>query len=282
VAELATDDGVIAYDDSGGDGMPPLVLVHGLSSSRETWTRLLPELTKRFRVLRFDQRGHGESSHVPGTYTLAHYMPDAISFCERIVGAPAVVAGHSLGGVVAAVLGRERPDLVRGVFLEDPPLYRADDEEPSDTGVSRMFPVMYRVLTDMRARNAPIGEYESMIGSAPAMNGTGTLRDAFGDEGVRAQARALAGLDPEVFTPAIDRTALAGAEPSRPILCPVAVLRADPALGAAFTDDDEKRFRETNPQSSVEVVAGASHAIHDEQPDRFLAELLRFVERIGA
>ena len=144
-----------------------------------------------------------------------------------------------------------------------------------------MFPVLYHVLTGMRSRNAPFEEYETMIGSAPAMNGKGTLRDAFGDEGVRAQARALAGLDPEVFTSAIDRSALQGAEPSRPISCPVVVLRADPALSAAFTPQDEARFLETNPHASVEMVAGASHAIHDEQPERFCAELFAFVERIG-
>src|SRR5437660_2409679 len=204
--ELRLGDATLAYDDTGESELPPIVLVHGLSSSRQTWARLVPRLAGRFRVLRYDQRGHGESSHVPDTYTLAHYVPDAVAFCEQAVGQPAVVAGHSLGGVVAAVLGRERPDLVRGVFLEDPPLFRADEEEPSETGVSRMFPVLYQVLTGMRGRNAPFEEYETMIGSAPAMNGKGTLRDAFGEEGVRAHARALAGLDPEVFTPAIRRT----------------------------------------------------------------------------
>ena len=182
--ELRLGDATLAYDDTGESELPPIVLVHGLSSSRQTWSRLVPRLAGRFRVLRYDQRGHGESSHVP----------DAVAFCEQAVGQPAVVAGHSLGGVVAAVLGRERPDLVRGVFLEDPPLFRADEEEPSETGVSRMFPVLYQVLTGMRGRNAPFEEYETMIGSAPAMNGKGTLRDAFGDEGVRAHARALAGL----------------------------------------------------------------------------------------
>jgi len=280
MAEIRLDEVTLAFDDTGGD-LPPLVLIHGLSGSRATWGRMLPDLSARFRVYRFDQRGHGESSHVPDTYTLAHYVPDAVKFCERVVGQPAVVAGHSLGGVVAAVAGRERPDLVRGAFLEDPPLFRGADSQPGERGVSRMFPIMHRVLTDMRARNAPYEEYEAMIANAPAMNGAGTMRDAFGDEGARAHASALHGVDPEVFTAAIDGRSLAGADPDEPIACPVHVLRSDPDLGAAFTPEDEARFLETNPNTTVELVAGASHAIHDEQPHRFLDSLFAFAERLG-
>jgi pimeloyl-ACP methyl ester carboxylesterase len=83
-----------------------------------------------------------------------------------------------------------------------------------------------------------------------------------------------------VFTPAIDGTALAGAQPDVPLPCPVAVLRADPALGAAFTADDEARFLATNPHAAVESVEGASHAIHDEQPDRVLAAIGSLLERV--
>ena len=278
MATLQLDDVALTYEESGDSRLPPLVLIHGLSSSRATWSRLTPELAKRFHVFAFDQRGHGESSHADGTYTLEHYVPDAIAFMERVVGSPAVVAGHSLGGVVAAVLGRRRPDLVRGVFLEDPPLLRTADSEPSDSGVARMFPAMYRLLSDMRARGAPYEEYEAMIAGAPAMNGAGTMREAFGEESVRAHARSLYVLDPEVFTPAIERTALAGAEPTAPIGCPVGVLRADPALGAAFTPEDEAQFLRANPHAIVHEVAGASHAIHDEQPERFEHELIEFVD----
>ena len=54
----------------------------------------------------------------------------------------------------------------------------------------------------------------------------------------------------------------------------VRVLRAEPAMGAAFTAADEARFLEVNPTATVVLIAGTSHAIHDEEPEHFTAELL--------
>jgi pimeloyl-ACP methyl ester carboxylesterase len=60
---------------------------------------------------------------------------------------------------------------------------------------------------------------------------------------------------------------------------PALVLRADPALGAAFGPQDEARFLDVNRDARVVVVDGASHAIHDEQPARFTEELVAAVSR---
>ena len=96
-----------------------------------------------------------------------------------------------------------------------------------------------------------------------------------------ADVVAVADLDPEVFTPAIEGSALEGARPDLPVNCPAWVLRADPSLGAAFTPDDEALFMATNPGATVEVVQGASHAIHDEQPDHVLAVIRRFLDTLA-
>ena len=60
------------------------------------------------------------------------------------------------------------------------------------------------------------------------------------------------------------------------------MLRADPSLGAAFTPEDEARFLATNPDATVELVGGASHVIHDEQPGRMLEVVRRALAGIGA
>src|SRR3954469_6913213 len=102
-------DGVmLAYDDTGGTVLPPVLLLHGVSSARSTWRRLVPTLEGRCRTLALDLRGHGESGHASGTYTLEHYVPDVISFLEDRVGQPAVLFGHSLGGVVSATVAQQR------------------------------------------------------------------------------------------------------------------------------------------------------------------------------
>ncbi len=273
-------DGVqLAYDDSGSRDGPAIVLLHGLSMSRATWARFLADLEGRFRVVRLDQRGHGESSHVPGTYVLDTYLADTVAFLEEVVRGPSILVGHSLGGVIAHGVTQTRPDLVRAALLSDPPLYvalRMNDgasrEEASS--VATFFPVMQKLCREMQGRNAPLHEYEAMVAAVPALSGAGAMADVIGPDGVRAMAEAFSRLDPEIFAPAIDGSAISGTpDPSRPLERPVTILRADPALGPAFSADDEIRFLETNPRARVVLFDGASHAIHDEQPVRFVDEI---------
>ncbi len=84
----------------------------------------------------------------------------------------------------------------------------------------------------------------------------------------------MASYDPEIFTPAIEGGSLASPLIDAPIACPARVLRAEPALAAAFSPADAARFQKVNPGATVVLFEGASHAIHDEQPERFTAELL--------
>jgi pimeloyl-ACP methyl ester carboxylesterase len=280
MAQFERDGAVLAYDDTGGGSRTPLLFLHGLSSARSTWARFVPAFATERRVLTLDHRGHGESMHVSGTYTLDHYGPDTAELCERVVGEPAVLVGHSLGGVVAHTVAWSRPDLVRGVLLEDPPLY-VGERDVADDSYTMIFTLMRQVISDLQSRRAPLEDYETIIASAPSRAG-GTLADLLGDEGTRAQARAMAALDPEVFTAAIDGTGLAGAAPETPLSCPIRLLRSDPARGSAFTAEHEARFRRTNPHAVVTEIEGASHLIHDEQPERVLSEVRALLDDLGA
>jgi|ERR1700688_1014882 len=274
-------DGIeLAYDDSGGSEREAVVLLHGLGSARSTWDPIVPVLTNQWRVLAFDQRGHGESSHASGTYTLEHYVPDVIGFCESIETQPVVMVGHSLGGVVAASVARTRPDLVRGLLLEDPPMYRGDPAEAHDNPFLAVFALLHQLVSEMQARQAPPEEYELVLRSSPSPNGAGSFADVLGVEGTKARARGLASVDPDVFLAAVDGSGLVGAQPDAALGCPILVLRADPAFGAAFTAEHEARFCSANPHVEVEVVHGASHFIHDEQPERFLLKLQGFLDTL--
>lgn len=275
-------DGIeLAYDEHGPADGNPVVLLHGLSLDRHTWHRLVPHLTQQHRVFTLDQRGHGESAHAPGTYELAHYGADAEAFCERVVGRPAVLVGHSLGGVVAFHVARTRLDLVRGVLLEDPPLYRGESPAGAPDGVAAFFPVLRDLLRGLRERRATLEEYEEILRRMPAMNGNGTMADVLGEAGTTINATAWRRLDPETFTPAIEGSSLAGSEPSSSLACPVVVVRADASLRAAFTDEDAERFLVTNPHATVIVASGASHAVHDEQPDTVRQALLALLADVG-
>ncbi len=275
----------LSYDDEGSG--PPIVFLHGLSMSRRTWERFVPSLQERFRVVRLDQRGHGESSHAPGTYALDTYLADTVGFLEEVVGERSILVGHSLGGVIAHGIAQLRADLVTSVLLEDPPLYvmaRVNDgaTRSEASSVASMFPVMQQLSRDMQARNAPIEEWVAMLGGIPSLNGRGTMADVIGPEATYAMGEAFSQLDPEIFTPAISGEAITGRpDLNKKLDRPVVVMRADPALGPAFTAEDEELFVTTNPQARVVLVEGASHQLHDEKPARFLDELKGLITSDG-
>ncbi|TMR06751.1 alpha/beta hydrolase [Nonomuraea turkmeniaca] len=107
----------------GPDHGPPLLLIHGQSTDWRNWSRVLPGLAERYHVFAVDCYGHGRSARVPEKYTAQALAADARRFLTQVVKEPAVVAGHSSGGLVAAALAADAPDQVRAVVLEDPPFF---------------------------------------------------------------------------------------------------------------------------------------------------------------
>jgi 3-oxoadipate enol-lactonase len=97
----------------GGEGRP-IVLLHGFGGAASNWTLVAPRLLRLGRVLVPDLPGHGGSSALPG-------QPETLDpFADRVAALldePALVAGHSLGGVVALRLASRHPQLVRGLVL---------------------------------------------------------------------------------------------------------------------------------------------------------------------
>ncbi|MCO1657236.1 alpha/beta fold hydrolase [Pseudonocardia humida] len=107
----------------GPDNGPPLLLVHGQLTDWRSWSRVLPGLAQRFHVFAVDCPGHGASDRLPGGYTAEALVAGTAGFVRQVIGEPVVVVGHSSGGLVAAGLAADAPDLVRAAVLEDPPLF---------------------------------------------------------------------------------------------------------------------------------------------------------------
>ena len=84
------------------------------------WVEVLPTLVQRFRVLALDLPGHGGSSPLPRGSSMADFAAVAEDVLAAEAAGPALVAGHSFGGLVALRLAHRRPDLVRGLLLAAP------------------------------------------------------------------------------------------------------------------------------------------------------------------
>ncbi len=116
---------VLDWGGPGGATLPPLVLVHGLSSTGWAWAPVARRLAGRTRVLAPDLRGHGLSEAPRMGYDLESLAYDVLTVATAAGygsegdGRPVVLAGHGFGALVAGTAARLQPADVAGLALVD-------------------------------------------------------------------------------------------------------------------------------------------------------------------
>src|ERR1700739_3205067 len=104
-----------AYRDD-GDG-EVLLLIHGMAGSSDSWRSVLPQLSKKFRVIAPDLLGHGESAKPRSDYSLGAFAVFLRDFLDELGVTQATVVGHSLGGGVAMQFVYQHPDYCQRLVL---------------------------------------------------------------------------------------------------------------------------------------------------------------------
>lgn len=244
-----------------GNG-PVLLLLHGFTGSSANWAELMPRLSQRFHVIRVDLPGHGQTAapadHARGT--LPEVAADLVALLAERNATPAHVLGYSMGARLALGLALLHPHAVGSLILESgsPGLAseaeraarRAADEALAQrierTGITafvdewerlplwesqRSLPeATRRQLRERRLRCDPAG-----LAASLRQMGTGA-QPSFWDDLGRLQAPTL------LITGALDAK-----------------------FGAIAT-----AMRARNPAFQHQVVAGAGHTPHLEQPEAWL------------
>lgn len=113
------DDVTLHYLDEGSPTGPALVLAHALGTGTHLWDKILPLLPEGLRVVRYDARGHGQSSTPPAPYTMGALVRDAERLMDHLGLQDAIFVGLSIGGMVAQGLAVKRPDLIRALVLSN-------------------------------------------------------------------------------------------------------------------------------------------------------------------
>src|SRR5258708_12322576 len=101
-------DGPYHYVDYGGDG-PAMVLLHGIGGSHINWMLVAPALAERFHVYALDQIGFGFTPVGRRDSKFATQARYVDRFVTEGAGGPAVVMGHSMGGVIGMLLAARPP-----------------------------------------------------------------------------------------------------------------------------------------------------------------------------
>lgn len=273
---VTTSDGVeIFYKDWGPKDAQPIVFHHGWPLSADDWdTQMLFFLSKGFRVIAHDRRGHGRSAQVSAGHDMDHYAADASAVVEHLDLKNAIHVGHSTGGGqvarYVAKYGQPQGRVAKAVLISSvPPLMVQTDRSPEGAPI--------KVLDGLRAGLAANrAQFFLDVASGPfygfnragAEISEGTIRNWW-RQGMMGSAKAhYEGI--RAFSET-DQT-----EDLKAITVPVLVLQGDddqvvPYKNAAILQDKLLQ------NSTLKIYPGYPHGMHTTHADVINADILAFI-----
>lgn len=269
-------DGIdIAYVDSGGD-LPPIVLVHGLSSSIGFWEYQISALAKDHRVLALDLPGYGASGRPDAPYTPPWFAGVVADWMEGLGVPSAPIVGHSMGGQIALTLALEHPERVEALVLSAPAgierfgageaafLKRYQSESKAfDTGEDELR----YVFTNLVFARVDDG-VERLLQERVRMKGTPALRGTS-----VAVARSVAGmLDFPVYARLGEIRV-----PTLVVYGTADRMIPNPVLTGGRTATIAREAERAIPGAKVVLVQRAGHTVHHDAPEVFNAAVATFL-----
>jgi pimeloyl-ACP methyl ester carboxylesterase len=241
---------------------PLVVLVHGSMDRSGGMLRVRRILQRDHLVVRYDRRGYGRSLAAGPPASFDQQVDDLV---DVLAGRPAVVAGHSFGGVVCLATAERRPDLVRAVLAYEAPKMW----EPWWPGTTTGSQALSRLGPGSEAE-ADVAEWflRRMIGDDTWERLPASMRAERRAEG-RALVAELRSLRPPA--PA----------PFRAEAITVPVLSACGTEGEAHHLRAAEELARSAPRGELRVVEGAGHGAHLSHPEAF-ADLVRRAFELAA
>jgi pimeloyl-ACP methyl ester carboxylesterase len=247
---------------------PAIVLAHGLGGSARNFGPQMRALKDRYRVIRYDARGHGRSDapHEASAYTPAEFVADMGRVLDDAGERTAVVGGLSMGAGTALRFALAHPARVRGLVLCAFPA-GADDPEGFAAKALRFAETIERDGLEAAGDAYVWGPSTRLDRNAVHFVQQGFLEHpphglALTLRGVIAQQPPVAAMRGELAALRAPTLIVVGSEdaPSR---------RASDALAAGL------------PQARLVVVPGSGHVVNLQKPDEVSAAMHEFVDGLG-
>ncbi len=253
---------MIAYQVDGPQGAPWLVMSNSLATDRRVWEPQIHELANKYRVVRYDTRGHGASQAGTAPYNFGHLTEDVHALFEELEIEQADFIGISLGGMTGLAFAMCAPERVGRLVCCDarasaPDAYKSMWENNianlQEQGIAGLVePTLERWFTSefiMAPNNA---------GSLETVRSMFNATSAIGYEGA---ARALQNLDMLDGLPSLQCKTL------------YIVGESDMAAPVAVMQDMADR----TPQACLKILPNAAHLSNIEQPDAFNSAISDFL-----
>jgi 3-oxoadipate enol-lactonase len=249
--------GVEIYYETHGEG-PAVVFAHGRAGSHLSWWRQVPAFRDRYRCITFDARGWGASTSQPGVNRRAAFGEDLKQLLDYLEEPQVYLVSQSMGGLTCMDFALAHPQRCLGLVLGDTTggvgdpavLEELKDVFPPPDGPARtMCPGFIANNPELVFLHAQIGELNS---TGPQDDIVAAFRDPEGPK-----ASDLAALN-------VPTLLIAGEEEA---IFPPKVIRA---------------LQKLIPGAEMEIISGAAHSAHYEQPETFNRLVLDFFARIAA
>ncbi|UGY02765.1 alpha/beta fold hydrolase [Bradyrhizobium quebecense] len=181
----------IAYRIDGPDDRPVLALSNSIATNLHMWDRSVPALSRSFRLLRYDTRGHGNSDAPAAAYSMDRLGRDVVELLDTLGIDRAHFLGLSLGGFIGQWLGIFAPERIDRLILSNTASYLAselpfDDQiravlaAPDMNAIADGFMRNWFPATMLAAPNEIVDEFRGMVRATPARGLAGcyaALRD---------------------------------------------------------------------------------------------------------
>ncbi len=246
---------VTMYEGSG----PPMLLIHGITSSSAEFNGVMPRLVEVCQPITIDLRGHGESDKPASGYHYDDYVRDLSAVIAHLELNRPLVLGHSLGGIVTLFWAATNPGVARGLVIEDSPLRSGGEFRQAFDGWLALNAMPEDMLRAWYAERNPTWNETLVASRSDAMNAC--ARSAILE--LRDASMANQGLD--------------SSDTLARITEPVLFLHGDPKAGGMVHPDDAATLPQRIPNVTVRRIEGAGHTIHRSHPDEWLRLVRDFV-----
>lgn len=263
VQSFDTGEVTLSYELSGTG--EPLVLIHGYTHNKRTWNLQMDSFSEHFRVLRYDRRGWGASS---GAADVSADPKDLALLLDHLDISSAYILGHSQGGHVALRFAMSYPDKVDRLVLYGAP-------PPAGFGIPWDGPDSFPSNMPQIAQNHGLDSVGTILFSHPLARGFEE-----GSPGARLASEMWASYDgADLLNPKQPSGATPApmAEDLSTITSPTLVIVGEWEMD--YFQLVGEAYDYSIPNSERVTVSGGGHAVHLQQPERFNAEILRFLKK---
>jgi pimeloyl-ACP methyl ester carboxylesterase len=248
-------DGLVTF---GGEGHP-IVLLHGLMGRARTWWEVAQWLTPYGHVVGLDARGHGRGPKA-GPWHTEQFVEDLAELVTSLDAGPAIMIGHSMGGLHAWVFAATYPQLVRAVVVED----IAPDQRGKTVDEWRDYfdswPVPFQSLAHIRQFFGSTGNYftECVVERADGYHLMADLEDLY---------EIAAEWGRRDYWSFVDN-----------VKCPLLAIEGE---HTAMPPGQQAELAARVPGGGRHiVVAGAGHVVHDDAPQEYRGAVEAFLSEV--